>query len=168
MSSYTAQDLRWPDNWFSNFLVKAMNIQEIALADVPEEKKAQGYGRAAQLIIDGCGIYEIAFTKRGLVPKPEDIEIKNAIYASEETMLDLITPDIDVDDLQRMIKAKGMDYALSRLHPRLNFRAAIANHLITFDGERPDVDSEEWSQIIDRFLNKIAFPFVVRSLVKHA
>jgi len=100
-------------------------------------------------------------------PKPPDVEIKNTVYMREETFLDLITPNVDTDSLVALIeKEGGIEAALYRLYPRLDFRTALANRLIIIDGDRPDVDSEEWAQIIEKFLLKIAFPIVVRGLVK--
>ena len=88
---------------------------------------------------------------------------------TEETLLDLITPNVDTDTLVALIKKEGgIESALYRFYPRLDFRTALANKLITIDGDRPDVDSEEWAQIMEKFLLKIAFPIVVRGLVKKA
>lgn len=156
-------------SWVSNFLDRCVQIQSSVLYDFPEERRRQGYGRAAKLIIDGpegC-IKELWFCETGLKPKPPEVPIKNTVYMTEATLLDLITPNVDTDTLVALIeKEGGIERVLYQLYPRLDFRTALANRLVSIDGERPDVDSEEWAQIIERFLLKIAFPIVVRGLVK--
>lgn len=157
--------------WVENFFDRTMNMQSAVLYDFPEEKRRQGYGRAAKLIIDGPegGIRELWFCEEGVKPKPPEVPVKNIVYMTEATLLDLITPNVDTDTLVALIeKEGGIESALYRLYPRLDFRTALANRLVSIDGERPDVDSEEWAQIIEKFLLKIAFPIVVRGLVKRA
>ncbi|MBA7663524.1 hypothetical protein ES703_71569 [subsurface metagenome] len=126
-------------------------------------------GRAAKLIIDGpegC-IRELWFCEEGMRSKPPDVEIKNIIYMTEDVLLDLITPNVDTNTLVALVENRGgIEAAISQIYPRLDFRTALANRLVTIDGERPDVDSEEWAQIIEKFLLRIAFPIVVRGLLK--
>lgn len=156
-------------SWVKNFLDRCMSTQPKILYDFPEEKRREGYGRAAKLIIDGPqgGIFEIWFCEEGIQPKPAEVVIKNTVYMSEDTLLNLITPNVDTDTLVALIeKTGGIERAIPQLYPRLDFRTAFANRLISIDGDRSDVDSEEWAQIIDKFLLKIAFPIVVRGLVK--
>lgn len=155
--------------WVKNFLDRAIGIQSSVLYDLPEEKRKQGYGRAAKLIVGGPGggIFELWFCEEGVKPKPPRVAIKNTVYMTEETLLDCITPSVDTDTLVALIEREGgIEGAIYRLYPRLNFRTALANRLITIDGEKPDVDSEEWAQIIEKFLLKIAFPMVIRGLMK--
>lgn len=155
--------------WVANFIDRSKNLQKSILYEVPETKRKEAYGRAARLIVDGPegGKWDLWFTEDGIADKPDDVPIKNTIYMLEGTLLDLITPDVDTDTLVQVIEEEGgLDKAVYRLRPRLDFRYALANGLVVFDGERPDVDSEEWSQIIEKFLNRIAFPMVIRGLLK--
>lgn len=155
--------------WVKNFFDRIMSLQNNVLYDFPEERRKQGYGRAAKMIVDGDGggIFELWFCDTGLRPKPPDVSIKTTVYMTEDTLLDLITPNVDIDTLVALIeKEGGIDKAIPRLYPRLDFRTALANRLITISGDKPDVDSEEWAQIIERVLLKIAFPLVIRSMLK--
>jgi len=157
--------------WVSNFLDRLMSIQTNVLYDVPEEKRRQGYGRAAKMIVDGAGggIFELWFCEDGVQPKPADVPIKNTVYMSEDTLLNLITPDVDLDTLVNLIeKAGGVDEAIPQLYPRLDFRTALANRLVTIDGDTADVDSEEWAQIIEKAVLKIGFPIVIRGMLRKA
>lgn len=154
--------------WVANFLNRAMAIQENILYDFPEEKRKAGYGRSAQLIIDGPGGGEFAlwFCEQGVKPKPEGVEIKNQVYMTEETLLDLITPDVTLDRLVATIEKEGLDNAVPHFYPRLNFRTALANGLVTIGGDTSDIDSEEWSRILENVLLRIAFPIVIKGLLK--
>lgn len=155
--------------WVKNFLDRAMGSQSSILHDFPEEKRKGGYGRAAKLIIDGPGggMFELWFCEDGIKPKPPEVAIKNTIYMTVDTLLDLITPNVDTDTLVALIEREGgIERAIYRVYPRLDFRTALANRLVSIDGDRPDVDSEEWAQIIEKFLLKIAFPMVVGGLRK--
>lgn len=155
--------------WVQNFINRCISVQQGVLYDFPEEKRRQGYGRAGKLIVDGPngGIFELWFTERGIEPKPEGVPIKNTIYMTEATLLDLITPDVDLDTLVGFVEKTGsIENATFQLYPRLDFRTALANSLVVVSGDKPDVGSEEWAQIIEKFLLKIAFPIVIRGLVK--
>lgn len=158
--------------WVENFLNRLMNRQGSVLFDVPEEKKKAGYGRAAELIVDGPGggVFSLWFCEQGVRPKPENVEIKNQVYMTEETLLDLITPDLELDKLIEAIEKKGgiIEEAIPSLYPRLDFRTALANGLITISGDVADVDSEEWSRILENVLLRIAFPIVVKGLLRKA
>ncbi len=157
--------------WVANFLDRIMAIQEDVLRDVPDERKKAGYGRAAELIIQGPGggIFELWFSEQGVRPKPDGVQIKNQVYMTEDTFLDMLSPDIDLEDLLDVIeKEGGLENAVVHLFPRLDFRTAVANGLVTIGGDTSDVDSEEWARIIENVLLKIAFPIVIRGLVKKA
>jgi len=158
--------------WVENFLNRLMNRQGSVLVDVPEEKQKAGYGRSAELIVDGPGggVFSLWFCEQGVRPKPENVEIKNQVYMTEETLLDLITPDLELDSLIEAIEKKGgiMEEAIPSLYPRLDFRTALANGLITISGEVADVDSEYWSRILENVLLRIAFPIVVKGLLRKA
>lgn len=157
--------------WVKNFLDRLMTIQSDVIYDIPEEKRKEGYGRAAKMIIDGPegGIFDLWFTESGVQEKPPDVSIKTSVYMTETTLLNLITPDADLDTLVSLIdKEGGIDKAVPQLYPRLDFRTALANRLITVSGDKPDVDSEEWAQIIERVLLKIAFPLVIRGVMRRA
>jgi len=56
------------DTWVKNFWDRCLSIQSSITYDFPEEKRAQGYGRAAKLIIDGPegGIFEVWFCEQGI------------------------------------------------------------------------------------------------------
>ncbi len=155
-------------SWVDNFFKQLMEGQYDVLATVSEEKKRQGYGRAAQIIIDGPhgGIYDVWFCAEGVRQRPADIPVKNRVHMTEDTLLDLITPNIELDELVARVQNEGFEKALMHLYPRLDFRTAIANGFITVDGDKPDVDSEEWSQILDAVLLKIAFPTVVKAMLR--
>ncbi|GAI05890.1 unnamed protein product, partial [marine sediment metagenome] len=73
------------------------------------------------------------------------------------------------DTLVDLIDKEGsIDKVIPQLYPRLDFRTALANRLITVSGDKPDVDSEEWAQIIEKVILKIAFPLVVRGVLRRA
>lgn len=170
-------------SWVKNFLDRVMSIQSNVLYDFPEERRRQGYGRAAKMIIDGSGggIFELWFTEKGMQPKPKDVPVKNTVYMTEDTLLNLITPDLSslevrgvnseviktgLEVLVDLVEERGIEAVIPQLFPRLDFRTAVANRLITVGGDKADVDSEEWAQIIDKFLLKISFPLVVRSMLR--
>jgi hypothetical protein len=156
-------------SWVANFIDGCKTLQKGVLLEFPEQKRREAHGRAAKLIIDGPqgGVWELWFTNdAGIADKPADVPIKNTIYMREDTLLDLITPDVDIETLVQIIEQEGLATAIYRLRPRLNFRTALANRLVTVDGEKPDVDSEEWAQIIEKFLTKIAFPMVIEAMLK--
>lgn len=157
--------------WVGNFLRRLMAIQHNVLYDFPEEKKQAGYGRSARLIIegDGGGVFDLWFCEQGVRPKPENVEVKNTVHMTEETLLNLVTPDIKLDELVQLVESEGgIEKAGMMLRPRLEFTTALANNLVTIGGDKPDVDSEEWSVILDRVLLKIAFPIVIRGLLRQA
>jgi len=157
--------------WVANLFKRMESIQYDVFYDIPEEKRKEGYGRAAKLIVDGPegGIFERWFCEQGVQPKPPEVEIKNTAFMTERTLLDLITPDVDLDTLVALIEETGsVEKAAPRLYPRLDFRTALANGLILISGDKPDVDSEEWAQILDRALMKIAFPIVIRGMLRKA
>jgi len=163
-------DSKKEKGWVGNFLDRVMAIQANVLYDIPEEKRQQGYGRAAKMIVDGPGggIFEFWFSEK-LEPKPPDVPIKNTVYMSEDTLLNLITPDVDLDTLVSLIKRTGgVKEAISQLYPRLDFRTALANRLITISGDTADVDSEEWAQLIEKAVLKIGFPIVIRGMLRKA
>ena len=156
-------------SWVKNFFDRLLSIQGNALYEFPAEKRQQGYGRAAKMIIDGPegGIFNLWFTEAGLQEKPPDVLIKTEVYMLEDTLLNLITPDVDLDTLVALIeKESSIEKVIPQLYPRLDFRTGLANRLITVSGDKPDVDSEEWSQIIETVLLKIAFPIVVRGMLR--
>ena len=157
--------------WVANFLSRVMAIQENVLHDIPEERRRAGYGRAAEVIVQGPGggVFELWFCEEGVRPKPENVKIKNQVYMTEDTFLDMLSPDVDLDDLIDIIEREGgIEKAVVRLYPRLDFRTAVANGLVTIGGDTSDVDSEEWARIMENVLLKIAFPIVIRGLLKKA
>jgi len=160
------------NRWVENFFRRAMQIQRTVLDTVSEDKRKQGYGRAAKAIVDGPngGIFQLWFAERGIEPKPPEVPIKNTVYMTEETLLNLITPDVDLDTLVSLVeKAGSIENIAFQLYPRLDFRTALANRLVVVgDEDKADVDSEEWAQIIEKFLLKIAFPIVIRGLLRKA
>lgn len=155
-------------SWVHNFFKRAMAIQMNVLYDFPEEKRQAGYGRAAKIIVQGPegGVFDLWFCEQGVKPKPENVEIKNTVVMTEDTLLDLITPNLGINDLLEKVDREGLEKALTRIYPRLDFRTAIANGLVVVDGETSDIDSEEWSRIIENVLLKIAFPIVVKALLR--
>jgi hypothetical protein len=156
--------------WVANFVDKLMAAQDSVLAEVAEETKKQGYGRAARVIVDGPqgGIFELWFCEQGVRPKPPNVQIKNTVYLTEDTLLDLITPNIKIDELVNLIETHGLAKTMPKLLPRLDFRTALANGSIKVSGDHSDVDSEEWSQILDKVLLRVAFPIVVQGLLRKA
>ena len=155
--------------WVENFLDACINIQSSVLKEVPLDKRKSAYGRAAKLMIDGPqgAVRELWFCETGIEKKPENIPLKNTIYMAENTFLNLITPDCDFPELVCLIdEGKAVEEIAKTLYPRLDFRTALANGLVIVSGEQADYDSEEWSQLIESFLTRIAFPFVIRSMLK--
>lgn len=156
-------------SWVHNFFKRAMAIQENVLYDFSQEKREAGYGRAARILVGGPegGVFDLWFCEQGVRPKPENVEIKNIVYMTEDTLLDLITPNVDLDVLAEKVEREGgLGNALTRIYPRLDFRTALANDLVVVSGETSDIDSEEWSRIIEAFLLKIAFPIIVKGLLR--
>lgn len=155
--------------WVHNFIKRAMAIQENVLYDFTEEKKQAGYGRAARIIVNGSegGIFDLWFCEKGVRPKPENVEVKNTVYMTEDTLLDLITPDVGLETLAEIVNRQGgLEKALTQIYPRLDFRTAIANGLVVVSGETSDIDSEEWSRILENVLLKISFPIVIKGLLR--
>lgn len=153
--------------WVANLLNRAMAVQYDVLYDFPEEKRKAGYGRAARLIIEGPegGVFDLWFCEKGVKPKPEEVKIKNIVRMSEETLLNLITPDISVDKLAEAVANQKIEDAVTQLYPRLRFSTALANELISVSGDNPDVSSEEWTTILDRVILKVAFPVVIKGML---
>lgn len=152
--------------WVENFLNACINQQSKVINEVPIEKREAGYGRASKLIIDGPhgAIMDLWFCKDGIQRKPDGIPLKNTVYMKEDTFLDLTVPDIDIDDLRgRIQQGKTLEQLSNSLFARLDFRTAMANGLIAISGEKADYDSEEWAQLLETFLTKIAFPFMLRT-----
>jgi len=150
------------------FFKGLMKLQKNVLYEFPEEERARGYGRAAQVIIDGenGGIFLLWFCESGIQPKPEDVEIRNEIYTKEGTLWDLVTPDVKLDALVALVKEEGtLQRALYRLRPRLYITTAFANRLVSVSGDNPDIDSEAWRQIMDRSLVKVAFPITAEAIL---
>lgn len=155
--------------WVKGLLDRLVSIQDTVLGDFPEEKKQAGYGRAAQLIIDGPegGVFDLCFCEQGVKPRPDDMAIKNVVYMSEETLLDLLTPNVELDKLTDIVeKEGGVNKAIMQLYPRLDFRTAVANRLITISGDKSDIDSEEWARILETVMLKLAFPIVIRGMLR--
>ena len=154
--------------WVENFFAAAERLQTTALYNFSEEVRRRGYGRAAKIIVDGAngGIFYRWFCEDGLRPKPDDVPVRNTVYLTEDTLLDLITPDVKLDALVALVEKEGsIERALLRLHPRLDIRTAVAHRLFVVDGDTPDIDSELWAQIYEKFLLKIAFPMAVRAML---
>lgn len=155
--------------WVANFINRLMAVQQNVLFDFPEEKRRAGYGRAARIIVSGSagGVFDLWFCEQGVRHKPKKVKIKNEVHMTDETLLNLITPDIDLDNLVDIVeRGGGIEKAVTSMYPRLDIRTAIANGLVTIGGDTSDVDSEEWSRIIENVLLKIAFPIVVRGILK--
>lgn len=81
-------------DWIKRTLEALMGRQERVLKLFPEEKRLEGHGRAADLLIDtkeGIRVYKLWFTKeKGVEWRPSEIEARNIIYMSEKTFEDLI------------------------------------------------------------------------------
>lgn len=159
--------------WVKNFLDSLLGAQDEVVGMVSETKRQEGYGRAAELIVDGPegGVFPLWFCETGVQPKPETVPIKNTVYLTEDCLLDLITPDLkgldlDVDSLRQLVAREGMDRVAMKLYPRLDFRTAYANGLIRVSGDKSDVDSEEWARLIEHALVKIGFPIVIRGMMR--
>jgi hypothetical protein len=157
-----------------------MASQSKLLAKFPEDQRKNGYGFACQLVIsgDGGGVFDLWFCEKGLQPKPPEVPLRNTVTLSTETLFDLLTPDVSslvyrrdneecrgLAALAKMAEVDGEDQILPRLRPRLYLRKAVANQLIEFGGEKPDIDSEMWSSIFDRVIYDLAFPIVIKGLI---
>ena len=160
------------DGWVANFFRGGMRLQKNILYDFPESERMKGYGYAAKVIIDGPGggIFLLWFNEeQGIAPKPASVPIRNTLYGTTESLLDIITPDIKLEELVALIEREGtLDRAIVRLRPRLDPRTAFANGLFWMADGNPDIDSEMWSKIWERFIYGIAFPLTVRTLLKKA
>ncbi len=158
--------------WVADFFRKVIEVQSKVLYEFPEAERQKGYGHAAKVIVDGPDgqeQFDLWFTERGVEPKPDNVEIRNELHTTEDVLLDIITPDITLDELLALIEKQGsVDKAIAKLRPRLHPRTAIANRLTSMGGENPDIDSEIWSQIWEKFVYGIAFPIVVGGILRQA
>lgn len=157
------------------------------LAMVPEEKRKQGYGRAATVIIDGPqgGVFDLWFTEQGIMPKPIEVPVKNRVWMTESTFWECVTPDLSklerrdvkgnviatgMEVLVGVMEKDGIEYVLKnlvpQLGPRLDFRNALSKQLITMDGDTSIYDSEEWAQAIEKLILGKIFPIIVRAMAQ--
>lgn len=169
----TIPDAQWIEvgggGWFADTLRGFMGLQGRMLGQFTEEERQRAYGFACRLIVDGPGggIFLLWFCQKGIQPKPLDVPVRNQVYIPEQTVFDMINPELEslggLEGLADLIDHEGMANALLKLRPRLPIQKAISNQEIIFDGERPDIDQEMWARIFDNML-KIVFPMVVRGL----
>ncbi len=157
-------------SWVQNLLNTILEGQGEFLKLYPEQRLQEGYGRAAQVIVEGPGggVFDYCFTSQGLVPKPPEVPVKNTVWMTEDTLLDLITPDITTDELTQLVRQSSVETAALHLNPRLEFRTALAYGLVVVGGEKSDVDTEEWARLLESIIIKKAFPVVIRSLMSKA
>lgn len=171
----------------AKLLDKVLKDQAEFMALIPEEKRKQGYGRAAQLVIEGPhgGTFDLWFTETGIAQKPPDVPLTNHAWMTEETFRDCITPDLDplerrdangrvivtgpealADNLEKNGLKYVLEHVMPTLKPRLFFRDALAWQLIIVDGDTSAYDSEEWAQVLEKLIIGKLFPRVVRAIVE--
>lgn len=179
------QEIQWilagGDGWVASLLRGCMASQNKLLDKFPETERQKGYGFACQLVIsgEGGGVFDLWFCENGLQPKPPSVPLRNTVTLPSETLFDLVTPDVSslvyrcdneehrgLAALAKMTEVDGEDKVLPRLRPRLSLRKAVANQLIEFGGGKPDIDSEMWSSIFDKVIYELAFPIVIKGLIK--
>lgn len=155
-------------SWVADFFEQVQKAQANILSDFSEEERKKGYGFAAKVIVDGPngGVFNFWFCEQGIRPKPADIPIRNVIYLTEDTLLDLITPDISFSELLKLVEREGVEKAAYYIRPRLSIRQALANRLIRVSGEKADIDTEVWSQILDKTEKRIFLPIAIRGIVR--
>ncbi|MDO9333787.1 MAG: hypothetical protein Q7T57_04620 [Dehalococcoidales bacterium] len=154
--------------WTERLLKTLMDKQVNVLATYAEEKRVLGYGRAAKVIIDGAGggVFDLMFAETGICLKPPDVPVKNIVYLTENTLFNLVTPEVDLGELVKMVERDGIEKAAVGLHPRLSFREALANGSIRISGDKADVDSEELAQILEKVVLTLAFPVVIQGILR--
>ena len=154
--------------WTERLLKTLMDKQVNVLSTYTEEKRLQGFGRAAKVIIDGSGggVFDLWFCEDGVRLKPPDVPVKNIVYLTENTLFNLVTPEVDLGELVKMVEREGIEKAAAGMHPRLSFREALANGSIRISGNKADVDSEEISQILEQVVLKLAFPLVIQGMLR--
>jgi hypothetical protein len=155
--------------WVANFINSAISMQSKVLFQFPESERAKGYGYAAKFIVEGPegGVFYLWFSDKGIGYKPDNIPVRNELYCNEDTLLDIITPKITAEELVDLIKKEGTkEKAIPRLRPRLEIRSAFAHGDIWMPGNNPDIDTEMWSQIWEKFVYGIAFPLVIENMLR--
>lgn len=188
MAQQAQTEVQWilagEEGWVARLLRACMASQSKLLDKFPEVERKKGYGFACQLVVngEGGGVFDLWFCDQGLQPKPPEVPLRNTVTISTDTLFDLITPDVSElmwhrkNEEHRGLAAlakmtEGMTDAdveskvLPRLRSRLHFRRAVANQLIEFGGEKPDIDSEMWSVIFDKVIYELAFPIVIKGLI---
>lgn len=154
--------------WVKDLIDSAILSQKAVLFEFSEEKRAEAYGRAGRVIVDGPGggMFELWFTKEeGMQWKPPEVPIRNTVYLKEETLLDMVTPSITVEDILRL-SDEGKLGEVFNCWPKLDPRVARANGLILISGDASLYDAEEFADIWDRVVRKVFFPIVVRGIVR--
>jgi hypothetical protein len=160
--------------WVKDFFDSVIKLQGKILYDFPEAERKEGYGNAARVIIPGPegGIFFLWFTEKGVDYKPDDVPVRNTVYFdSEDTLLDIITPDISLEKLVRLVSEGSIDAVATKLHPRIDPRTAIFNGRISIGNDdptvaSPDIDSEKWAQIFEKFVHGVAFPLTIKQMLK--
>ena len=158
--------------WVADLLEGAMKYQREVLGEFAEEKKAQGYGRAGEVIVDGPegGVFQLWFTSEGLDWKPPDVPVRTRIYMKEGTLLRLITPRISLPEIVKLLtKMRHMEQVIATVMsypPELDVRIALANKLILVGGEKPLYDAAEIRDIWTRVVHRVFYPMTVKAMVK--
>jgi hypothetical protein len=162
--------------WVKDFFDQVIKLQGKILHDFSEAERREGYGNAARVIVPGPegGIFYLWFTERGIDYKPADIPVRNTLYiGTEDTLLNMITPDVSLEELVCLIQEESVDAVATKLKPLLDPRTAFSNGLIFIGNEDPNTittanDSERWAQVFDKFLHGVAFPITIRQMLKGA
>lgn len=158
--------------WVGDLLEGAMKYQREVLGEYPEEKKAQGYGRAGEVIVDGPegGVFQLWFTSDGLAWKPPDVPVRTRVYLKEGTLLKLITPRISLPEIVKLLtKMRHLEQVITTVMsypPELDVRIAFANKLILFGGEKPLYDAAEIRDIWTKAVHSVFYPMTVKAMVK--
>jgi hypothetical protein len=125
--------------WVRPLLERAMALQRELLKEYPLEKRAEGHGRAACLIVEGQGTYYLVFDKNnGLQWKPDGMPVRNTIWTTESALQDLLLGRVSLDE-------------------------AVRHGLVKVSGEHSLYDTGEFLEIWEKVVERILRPLVDRA-----
>ena len=173
--------LQGGEGWVADLLRGCIKNQPTILSQFTDQEKTEAQGFGCRMVItgEGGGVFDLMFGDAGIQPKPFEVPLRNIVQLSENTLLDVIYPDltnlrvkeghreiIGLEALAYYIENDGIETVIAKLRPRKTLARALANQDIMFDGENSDIDSVVWSRIFDKVLYGVAFPLVIRSIWK--
>jgi len=107
----------------------------------------------------------------GIGWKEDDSPFRNELWMSEETLRQLITPDLSLDDVAKLAGGRAPGESLQELlkaPAELDPRVARANGLVKIGGDASLYDSEEILQIIEEVLERRLKPLAAQALLRLA